>query len=55
MAVTAATRSRKGLQGLRRVVLGGLLVAAVALGLGLSTLTVLFTAGGTLSDQLKDR
>lgn len=29
--------------------------AAVALGLGLSTLTVLFTAGGTLSDQLKDR
>ncbi len=31
--MTAATRSRKGLQGLRRVVLGGLLVAAVALGL----------------------
>ena len=34
MAVTAATRSRKGIQGfLRRVMLGGLLVAAVALGL----------------------
>ncbi|BDZ59304.1 MULTISPECIES: DUF6153 family protein [Micrococcales] len=34
MAVTAARRSRKGLQGfLRRVVLGGLLVAAVVIGL----------------------
>lgn len=34
MAVTAATRSGKGLQGfLRRVMLGGLLVAAVVLGL----------------------
>ncbi|MGX9349144.1 DUF6153 family protein [Microbacterium sp. KNMS] len=33
MAMTAATRSRKGLQGLRRVVLGGLLAAAVVLGL----------------------
>lgn len=34
MAVTAATRSRKGSQGfLRRVMLGGLLVAAVVLGL----------------------
>lgn len=29
--------------------------AAVAIGLGLSTVSVLFTAGGTLSEQLKDR